>query len=292
MTDQQSLESFPAAGTPGIGVCLGSSFLGFYAHAGFLQGLVGQGLHPSHISGSSAGAIVAGLHAAGFPPDRLIRDLLSLDFIRTFFEPTVGLRGIAMLVNAPGINGLLKGDRFRRHLRTMVGDLRIEDCSASRLTIAVTNLANASSELRRRGPLVESISASAAVPLLFSAVDVEGSFCWDGGVTNSMPVDAFCEDESIHTVIAHRVVRHQGQKSLPEGARPSIASAFNLGHEAMGRRVFEIACERLAATGRRLIVCETETGGLPINQKLRQAHIELGRVTARTNIPLVTAPCP
>jgi predicted acylesterase/phospholipase RssA len=41
--------------TPGLAVALGSSLLGYYAHAGFLNGLAAAGLHPARISGASAG---------------------------------------------------------------------------------------------------------------------------------------------------------------------------------------------------------------------------------------------
>ena len=265
---------------PGIGVCLGSSFLGFYAHAGFLKGLSENGVRPGHIAGCSAGAVVAGLCAAGWPPDHIIADLLSMGFLRTFFEAGVPLRGLAMTFNASRVTGLLTGDGFRRHLRRALGDRRIEDCIAPRLSIAVTNLTTASSEILRHGPLVEAISASAAVPLLFGAVRVEESYCWDGGLSNCLPVDALCADERIHTVIAHRIIRRCESRPRRRGGRPGVSDAFNLAHQAMGDRIFDIEYEKLVASGRRIIICETESPRLPFTQKRREHCIELGRATA------------
>ena len=45
-------------------LCLNSSYFGFYAHAGFLQGLKELQLHPEHVSGASAGGPFSGLPEA------------------------------------------------------------------------------------------------------------------------------------------------------------------------------------------------------------------------------------
>ena len=53
-------------------LCLNSAFFGFYAHAGFVQGLSEIGYRPDTITGSSAGALVGALYAAGMPPAEMI----------------------------------------------------------------------------------------------------------------------------------------------------------------------------------------------------------------------------
>ena len=65
----------------GVALCLNSSFLGFFAHAGFLDALTGLGVRPVAISGASAGALVAGAHAAGLEPRELIHWFLTGELI-------------------------------------------------------------------------------------------------------------------------------------------------------------------------------------------------------------------
>lgn len=62
---------------PRVGLCLNSSFLGYFAHAGFLRALTELGIRPVAVSGASAGALVSGLFAAGVAPDEMLRLFLS-----------------------------------------------------------------------------------------------------------------------------------------------------------------------------------------------------------------------
>jgi predicted acylesterase/phospholipase RssA len=137
----------------------------------------------------------------------------------------------------------------------------------------------------QQGPLVEAISASAAVPLLFGAVEVDGAYCWDGGLSNTLPIDTLCMDERIHTIIVHRIVRHHESHPLRRGCRPGIADAFNVAHQAMVNRLFDIACEKLADSGRRLIFCETQSPKLPFTRRRREHCVALGRATAAAQVP-------
>src|SRR5690606_1881713 len=54
-----------------LAVSFGASFLGFPTHLGFLRGLVAGGWRPAAVAGSSAGAIIAGLYAAGLTLDEI-----------------------------------------------------------------------------------------------------------------------------------------------------------------------------------------------------------------------------
>ncbi len=67
-------------------LCLNSSFLGVFAHAGFVTGLEEAGVTPSRLSGASAGAVVAALRAHG-KSGREIFDLMLASNLRgLFFE--------------------------------------------------------------------------------------------------------------------------------------------------------------------------------------------------------------
>ena len=57
---------------------MSSGFFGFYAHAGVIVAIEEAGLVPSLVGGSSAGALVTGLWAAGIPAVQIRDRLLSL----------------------------------------------------------------------------------------------------------------------------------------------------------------------------------------------------------------------
>jgi predicted acylesterase/phospholipase RssA len=275
----------------GIGVCLGASLFGFYAHAGFLAGLHAQGIRPVHVAASSAGAIAGGLLAAGIPPEKMIEELLAFDFTRAFFEPGVPLRGCAMLVNWPGVSGLLTGEKLIRVLEREVGERRIEDLTTPRLSISATNLAAGRSEILTRGPLARSMVASAAVPLLFNAISLGGGHYWDGGVADALPVAALCDDPVVRTIIVHEIVHGREMRARESRGAPSIATAFNVAHQAIGRRILEFDCAALAAAGRRVIHCRTVTGIPSLSRRVRESCVRAGEATARgLRTELATAP--
>ncbi|MDD5198179.1 MAG: patatin-like phospholipase family protein [Terrimicrobiaceae bacterium] len=265
----------------GIGLCLGSSYFGFYAHAGFLKGLFDAGIRPAHIAGCSSGAIVGGLYAAGHHPNSIIDRLLSFDFASAFFEMGVPLRGMAMLASLPGVSGFLTGRKFMRLLREFVGDRRIEDLRAPRFSVSATNLTACRSEVLESGALAQCIAASSAVPMLFSAIPLNGSFYWDGGIANSLPFDCLCDDPGIHTIIVHRILHSHEVRARGRRGAPSIATAFNIAHQSVGERILELDSRRLALSGRRLIYCQTVTSVPAFGRKRRARYVQAGLSTAQ-----------
>src|SRR3954463_15684284 len=81
---------------------LSSGFFGFFAHTGLMTVLEDEGLLPARLTGSRAGAPVAGLWAAGLSASTLRNELLALRR-EHFWDP------------APGL-GLLRGRLFRERL--------------------------------------------------------------------------------------------------------------------------------------------------------------------------------
>src|ERR1700676_4303210 len=94
-----------------VALCLNSSFLGFFAHAGFLRALLAMGVRPVAVSGASAGALVAGLFAAGVDPEEMLRLFMSAELRKAFREPGAPWRGAATILNLPGHTGALHGER-------------------------------------------------------------------------------------------------------------------------------------------------------------------------------------
>ncbi len=148
---------------------MSSGFFGFFAHAGVLAVLEDEGLLPSRVAGSSAGALVTGAWAAGVDARALSDAFLALER-RDFWDPSPGL-------------GLLRGQLFRELLESL---LPVRDLSECRVPAAVSVY----DVLRRRvrvldeGPIAPALHASCAVPFMFHPVRHAGGVLVDGGVVD------------------------------------------------------------------------------------------------------------
>jgi len=134
---------------------LSSGFFGFFAHCGLMSVLEDRNLLPERISGSSAGALIAGLWASGLD-SQYIRKVLSSGKREDFWDPHLGF-------------GFLKGERFRDLLREHLPLNRVEACKVP-LALSVFRLPDLETEVLREGPLVEAIYASCAVPGMFAPI--------------------------------------------------------------------------------------------------------------------------
>ena len=177
---------------------LSAGFFGFYAHAGLILALDEAGLRPRRIVGTSAGAIAGGVWASGVPASDLL-DLLE-DLTRAdFWDPTWrelpgALRrrarsrsGSSARDPDPGTAlGLLRGrklDALLADALAPVGVERIEDCAIPFAAVTHELRAN-QTRVHEFGLLRPAIRASAALPVMFGPVEIEGRLHADGGISD------------------------------------------------------------------------------------------------------------
>jgi NTE family protein len=152
-----------------FGLTMSSGFFGFFAHTGMLTALLEAGLVPTRVTGSSAGALVGGLWAAGLEPHEARRSLEGLTR-DAFWDPWPG----------PGV---LRGRKFRRLID---GLLPTPGFHQTRVPFA----ASVYDPLARRtmvvaeGDLAPAIHASCAVPFMFHPVRIGRRLYVDGGVAD------------------------------------------------------------------------------------------------------------
>ena len=148
---------------------MSSGFFGFFAHCGMLSVLEAEGIVPARLAGSSAGALIAGLWAAGLDTPRIAARLLTLARA-DFWDPRPGL-------------GLLRGGLFRAILEEV---LPVKTFAACRRPLAVSAWDVLVNRVRvlDDGPLAPALHASCAVPLLFQPVWLGGRPHLDGGVVD------------------------------------------------------------------------------------------------------------
>lgn len=148
---------------------MSSGFFGFFAHCGALTALEDAGLAPMRVSGSSAGALVAGAWASGVDAADIasaLHDLKRDDF----WDPRPGL-------------GLLRGRRFAHELERLLRAHTFAECRVP-LTVSAFDGLRWQTSVLADGPLALAIRASCAVPFLFHPVWLDGRPHWDGGVSD------------------------------------------------------------------------------------------------------------
>lgn len=193
-----------------FGLGMSSGFFSFFAHTGMLAALVERGLAPSHVGGSSAGALVAGAFAAGVTPDELGRVLLALDR-GDFWDP------------APGL-GLLAGRKFDALLRRVLPVTSFAAC-ARPAYISVFDIASRATRVVTDGDLPTAIRASCAVPGMFHPVRVDGRRAWDGGILDRPGLVGMPAGRTLfHHIASRSPWRRRGSAALALPRRDALVS--------------------------------------------------------------------
>ena len=180
-------EAPEASSTPGvvgkadgraISLVLGAGGARGLAHIGAIEVLEANGFRVVASAGTSMGALVAGVHAAGKLAEYR-------DWVCTLQRGDV----LRLLDFAFGRPGLIKGERIVGALRELVGDRLIEELPV-RFTAVATDLAAQREIWINRGPLFDAVRASIAIPMLFTPHVLGGRELVDGGLLAPLPIAA------------------------------------------------------------------------------------------------------
>ena len=161
-----------------IALVLGAGGARGFAQIGVIEALEARGLNIVAVSGSSSGALVGGIYAAGK--------------LQAFREELVRMsrgRFLRLLDPAIGQPGLLRGDGLVQAMREVVGDPLIESLPLMFTAVAV-DLQRHRVVWLRSGPLWDALRASFAIPGLFTPHEVDGRELVDGGLLAPLPITA------------------------------------------------------------------------------------------------------
>jgi len=166
-------------------------------HIGFLCALENAGYPPpSLIAGTSMGAIIGGLYAAGMNGHSQRRYVLEELDVPGFMEsPVFKMEGpigklfqtgqiIGHAATKPGIDS---GNKVLRILEQLTEHKNIEDCPIPFLCNAV-DLCAGCEVIFRTGSLARAIRASMSFPFIFEPLIENGQCLVDGGVADNMPI--------------------------------------------------------------------------------------------------------
>jgi NTE family protein len=171
-----------------VSLVLGSGGARGLAHIGVIDWLNEQGYDIRSISGSSMGALIGGIYAAG-----------QLHVYADWVTKLEKIDVLRLLDFSLGNGGLIKGERIIGVLRDLIGHHQIEDLPLSYTAVA-TDLDNQKEVWLNKGPLFDAIRASMAIPSIFTPVNYHGRRLVDGGLLNPIPIAPTLKDKTDITI--------------------------------------------------------------------------------------------
>lgn len=190
---------------PKIGLALGSGSARGLAHFGVIRAIADAGIEVDFIAGTSMGALIGAIHAAG----KL--DELETTFLKFDWKKTVSFFDVVLPKS-----GLLDGAKISELVRTLVPAETIETLPKPFAAVA-TDIVSGEEIVIRNGDLIEAVRASISVPGIFTPVRSSGRILVDGGLTNPVPVSvarAMGADIVIAVDLNHEIIAGKNMKPL------------------------------------------------------------------------------
>jgi NTE family protein len=208
-----------------VGLALGGGAARGLAHIGVLEVLEKEGIPIDMVAGTSAGAIIGALHAAGISAAGMKDRVLAFDWKK---------RRHLLDLSLPR-TGFIAGGRITREIQNMLGgDLAFSDLEKPFACVAC-DLISGEEAVMTGGSVTEAVHASMSIPVIFQAVQRKGRYLIDGGLVNQVPVNvvkAMGADYIIAVNVvprhAHKLKAHLEDMALPETENPPQLNIINV----------------------------------------------------------------
>jgi NTE family protein len=181
------------SGQPRIGLALGGGGAKGLAHIPMLEALDELGIRPHVIAGTSIGAIIGALYAAGLSGSDIRAQIAQFfvnekDARNKLFALPKSVRWLDFIEPTLAAGGLLSSDDFIEFLGEILPTRRFRKLQIP-LKVVTAELLTGRQVVIDSGDLLPALQASMAVPGIFPPVDVNGRQLVDGGVANPLPYD-------------------------------------------------------------------------------------------------------
>lgn len=220
-----------------VSLVLGSGGARGLAHIGIIHWLEEHGFEIKAISGSSMGALVGGIYAAG-----------KLD-IYTNWVRALSKRDVLRLLDfAFSSGGIFSGERIMQTLRDLLGDTEIENLPIA-FTAVATDLDAEKEVWINEGSLFDAIRASISIPTVFTPVRYKGHLLVDGGLLNPVPIAPTVYDVTDLTIAVNL-----------RGKREKIRHADENGNKQEKDRTYQTAIREFIESMQERFLPETGAG--------------------------------
>ena len=242
-----ALPATPPLDRPRIGLVLSGGGARGAAHVGVIRALEEMRIPIDAIAGTSMGAVVGGLYAAGLSGDEIDRVFRELDwqemirdraprrdrvYRRKQDDRNILAKGALGLDATEGVVlplGLLPGQKITQVLRTAtarVADVQDFDRLPTRFRALATDLETGEAVVLDRGDLVSVLRASMSAPGVLTPVEIDGRLLVDGGLVDNLPVELARQMGVDHLIVV--------DVSFPLARRDGLDSAFDVTNQMVG----------------------------------------------------------
>lgn len=193
-----------------VGLVLSGGGAKGIAHIGIIQALEENDIPIDYLAGTSMGAVVGGLYAAGYSPAEMMELLRSslftnaasgtispnLRYYLTSPQPTPQIvrfalgndsiaKSVPFSIISPTVMNFAFMEVFAEATRRCGGDF-------NRLFVPLrtvcSNIAAQRAEINRSGRLVDAVRSSMSFPIVFCPIEINDTLRYDGGIFENFPV--------------------------------------------------------------------------------------------------------
>jgi len=213
-----------------IALALGGGAARGFAHVGVIKALETQGIQADIVVGTSAGAVVGSLYAAGLNGFQIQELSMNMEeeqvldgsgFYRCIAEAAVSSK-----------RGCIKGQALQDFINRNVGNRPIEKLKRTFAAVA-TNLGSGEPIAFRSGNTGMAVRASASVPIVFQPVNIAGVDYVDGGLVAPVP-SSFARNLGADLVIAVDISDRPEDRSTT-GMMDILMQTFNIFGKTLNR---------------------------------------------------------
>lgn len=276
---------------PRIGLSLSSGGARGLAHVGVIQVLEEEKIPIAAIAGTSMGAYVGALWAAGLNGEqleKLAREIKDRKTLLRLLDPVF-----------PPFTGLIRGDKMRMHLERSLSNLRFEDLPRPMIIVA-TDLDLMKPVIFDRGNVARAVQASAAIPGIFTPVELDSRRYTDGGASEPLPVTSLRKHFTLDHVIAVNVMPETADLDAQTAWEPaSLWNPFNWFNLMAPGHVLDTFRRSLLAAQIQIASREAEKADVIVHPFLKEGrwydfenfdrYIQAGRIAAHAALPKIRA---
>lgn len=198
-------------GTPRktLGLALGGGSARGLSHIGILKVLHQHTLFPNYLAGTSMGAVIAALYAAGYTPEQ-IQSLAKTTDWKTIVDFTVPKAG------------LIRGQLVENKLRQLLQNKTFAELAIP-LRLVAYNLTKKQQVVFSQGDVAKAVRASISIPGIFTPVRMGSDQYVDGSISNPTPFDVV-QSMGAAVVVAVDLFKQEKPSLLQKARRDGLFS--------------------------------------------------------------------
>ncbi len=194
-----------------IGLALGGGAARGIAHIGVLHYLEERGVKPCCIAGTSAGSIVGALYCSG----RSVEELIQIASVMSWKD--------LIHLSIPR-KGLISSSLLRKTLEKYIGGITFDELKIP-LAVNAVDLLEGEEVLITEGPVLDAVTASCAIPGIFSPFRFNRRLLVDGGLLDNVPT-AHLVGKKVNYIIAVNVTAQRPLKKEPDNIFEVLVQSY------------------------------------------------------------------